>query len=377
MKKLTIIIFAMVLSLGSFSQQSATEKSKKDSIVKTLRVLDSRQAGTTVSSDIRISCRRCTTDNPPPLVIVDGVEIDFENINTIDPHQIKSLDVLRDSVAIAKIGERGFHGVIVITMKQKEVRKLPSRVTRYVGDSVVSFSYYAFDEQNRLIEVTTTFSSPRQQRLHGSRANILITYNSEGLPTQVKSHNYSTIITYYDSGRTIVLSRDPSRIRARTQLGEEKFITLLPDTIFLNEKGQRAKLVSVGITGRQTIRKFYTDSTGRVRPSRIIENGNVYDLLADTNRARNYTVYSEIPCVWRHVNMPEWFRFWLGTSYALRPLGRGNYLPLRHVSGDSVNEYTYELDDDNYVVKMQRIWGAYRSFPRQTDTYTIEYILVR
>lgn len=53
-----------------------------------------------------------------PLIIVDGVERDF---NSIDPQEIESFSVMKDASATAVYGVRGANGVIAITTKKGEV----------------------------------------------------------------------------------------------------------------------------------------------------------------------------------------------------------------------------------------------------------------
>lgn len=53
-----------------------------------------------------------------PLIIVDGVERDF---NAIDPQEIESFSVMKDASATAVYGVRGANGVIAITTKKGEV----------------------------------------------------------------------------------------------------------------------------------------------------------------------------------------------------------------------------------------------------------------
>ena len=56
--------------------------------------------------------------NNNPLIIVDGVESDFNDLNFINPSDIASLDVLEDASAAAIYGARGGQGVIVVTTKR-------------------------------------------------------------------------------------------------------------------------------------------------------------------------------------------------------------------------------------------------------------------
>lgn len=54
-----------------------------------------------------------------PLVILDGVEIPQSEMNKVSPDQIESVDVLKEEASTAKYGEKGKHGVILITTKAK------------------------------------------------------------------------------------------------------------------------------------------------------------------------------------------------------------------------------------------------------------------
>ena len=61
------------------------------------------------------------SDNPnTPLFIVDGKEVTAEEAKLIKPADIKSMEVFKDKDALAKYGEKGKNGVIIITMKPKE-----------------------------------------------------------------------------------------------------------------------------------------------------------------------------------------------------------------------------------------------------------------
>ncbi|HWB92373.1 MAG TPA: SusC/RagA family TonB-linked outer membrane protein, partial [Puia sp.] len=56
--------------------------------------------------------------NNNPLIIVDGVETDFNDLNFINPSDIATIDVLEDASAAAIYGARGGQGVIVVTTKR-------------------------------------------------------------------------------------------------------------------------------------------------------------------------------------------------------------------------------------------------------------------
>ncbi|GAA4307780.1 SusC/RagA family TonB-linked outer membrane protein [Compostibacter hankyongensis] len=56
--------------------------------------------------------------NNNPLVIVDGVEVGFNDLNLLNPSDIASMDVLEDASAAAIYGARGGQGVILVTTKR-------------------------------------------------------------------------------------------------------------------------------------------------------------------------------------------------------------------------------------------------------------------
>lgn len=56
-----------------------------------------------------------TTGNSSPLVIVDGVQRDFSQLN---PNEIESITILKDASAAAIYGVRGANGVILVTTKR-------------------------------------------------------------------------------------------------------------------------------------------------------------------------------------------------------------------------------------------------------------------
>lgn len=73
-----------------------------------------------VGSQPRILVRGLSsiTANTNPLVIVDGMEVGYNFMNTINPQDILSMDVLKDASAAAIYGARSGQGVILITTKK-------------------------------------------------------------------------------------------------------------------------------------------------------------------------------------------------------------------------------------------------------------------
>ena len=60
---------------------------------------------------------KITGSKPAPLYILDGKEL--KGMNSIDPSDIQSIDVIKDKAALAKYGNKGVNGVVIITSKHK------------------------------------------------------------------------------------------------------------------------------------------------------------------------------------------------------------------------------------------------------------------
>lgn len=71
-----------------------------------------------------------TNRNEGPLILVDGIERDFNNL---DPEDIESVTVLKDAASTAVYGVRGGNGVIIITTKPGVVSKPQFYVDVYAG----------------------------------------------------------------------------------------------------------------------------------------------------------------------------------------------------------------------------------------------------
>ncbi len=84
-------------------------------------VLTIQQTGEPGASNSEIVIRGLSSWNgSAPLVLVDGVERDF---NTLDPNEINTISVLKDASATAVFGAKGANGVIIVTTKGGKIGK--------------------------------------------------------------------------------------------------------------------------------------------------------------------------------------------------------------------------------------------------------------
>jgi TonB-linked SusC/RagA family outer membrane protein len=72
-----------------------------------------------------------TTGDSSPLVIIDGVA--GGDLNSLNPNDIESIDVLKDAASAAIYGARAANGVILVTTKQGKAGKVQVSYDGYVG----------------------------------------------------------------------------------------------------------------------------------------------------------------------------------------------------------------------------------------------------
>ena len=103
----------------------SAEQFNKGNISNTAQLLQGKVTGLSISrpgsdpnADFSIRLRGLSTlgANASPLIVVDGqIGVD---INTVDPNDIQSIDVLKDAASAAIYGTRGSAGVIIVTTKR-------------------------------------------------------------------------------------------------------------------------------------------------------------------------------------------------------------------------------------------------------------------
>lgn len=97
-----------------------------------MQAMQGKTAGVDITSNqrpgevgtIRVRGVRSLNASQNPLYVVDGMVIQAEGINAINPNDIESIDVLKDASATAIYGSRGANGVILITTKQGKRGKM-------------------------------------------------------------------------------------------------------------------------------------------------------------------------------------------------------------------------------------------------------------
>ncbi|TZF81830.1 TonB-dependent receptor [Pedobacter sp. BS3] len=111
------------------------------------------------SIDVVVRGYNSVTQNNAPLYVIDGFPMEDPNnsvvnpLNTIDPNDIESIDILKDASATAIYGARGANGVVMITTKKG---KLGAPVITYNG-------YYGFQNSNKRMDVLSPYEYVKLQ----------------------------------------------------------------------------------------------------------------------------------------------------------------------------------------------------------------------
>ena len=110
-----------VTSVGSITQTGGNELMKGGSVNSVSEALQGKLNGVVAinssgmpgDNEVKMYIRgKSTWDNTDPLVLVDGIE---RNMNDVDMNEIESISVLKDASATAIYGSRGANGVVMIT----------------------------------------------------------------------------------------------------------------------------------------------------------------------------------------------------------------------------------------------------------------------
>jgi TonB-dependent starch-binding outer membrane protein SusC len=105
----------------------SAEKLTSRPVTNALEGLQGKAAGVDIKSSerpgtigtVRIRGNRSLTADNAPLYVVDGVPLmSASSIETLNPRDIASIDILKDASATAIYGSRGANGVIIVTTKQ-------------------------------------------------------------------------------------------------------------------------------------------------------------------------------------------------------------------------------------------------------------------
>ena len=174
--------------------------------VQAARAIQGQVAGATVTKssnkpgapyNISIRGENTINNSTQPLVVIDGLM--GGDINSINPNDIQSMDVLKDASSTAIYGARGANGVIIITTKKGFSGKPKVSYDSYVGMKVPAHlprlmntaEFYKATFTDRVLEgsVGATFTAAETAAIQGNKTTDWVDLITD--PALQTSHNLS------------------------------------------------------------------------------------------------------------------------------------------------------------------------------------------
>lgn len=122
-----------------------------------------------------------------PLVLVDGKEIAYSEINAIQPHMILKIDVLKNENATGAYGEKGKNGVILITTKTADTQKTGSPRQNGTFDVVDQMPTFPGNEEALRNYLATSVKYPAEAASKKIEGKVYVSFvvNEQGSITNV------------------------------------------------------------------------------------------------------------------------------------------------------------------------------------------------
>ena len=95
--------------------------------------IQATDGGVGTEPTIRVRGTGSVTGGANPLLVIDGVPVDYDFFASIDMNDVESFEVLKDAASAAIFGSRGANGVIMITTKQGKQGKTVFSYNAFTG----------------------------------------------------------------------------------------------------------------------------------------------------------------------------------------------------------------------------------------------------
>jgi TonB-linked SusC/RagA family outer membrane protein len=144
------------------------------------------------AATIRVRGTGSISASSSPLYVVDGYPLGEQNLNSVNPSDIESIEVLKDASAAAIYGSRAANGVVLVTTKSGKEGKAKINVDIYAGlqqvtkkldmmdaQEFVEFSREAFNNHYVESVAGASASDPLSVRPSGNRYRYPAIYDDE------------------------------------------------------------------------------------------------------------------------------------------------------------------------------------------------------
>ncbi len=140
------------------------------------------------------------TGSNDPLFVIDGFPVNNAGVgnplNTINPNDIESIDVLKDASATAIYGSRGSNGVIIVTTKQGKAGKTRIDVSAYTGFQQLAKKVPLMNAQEYAAWVTEPSKASYLDNVAGANINDPNSKRSTSYQIPVAFQDPSKLTTY-------------------------------------------------------------------------------------------------------------------------------------------------------------------------------------
>lgn len=123
------------------------------------------------TANIRVRGAASISASSAPLYVVDGYPLGEQNLNSINPNDIESIEVLKDASASAIYGSRAANGVVLVTTKSGKAGKVSINLDMYYGIQNVSNTLDLMDAQEFAALSKEAFNTNYMSRVAGASAS--------------------------------------------------------------------------------------------------------------------------------------------------------------------------------------------------------------
>lgn len=295
-----------------------------------------------------------TISGKSPLYIVDGKIV--SEINTLNPNDILSIDVLKDDKAIALYGSKGTNGAIIITTKNALEDLTQVKARKNLSETAFFFPNLKTDSNGK---VSFNFTSPEaltawKLRLLAHNKDAVSGYLEKSVITQKELMVLPNFPRFFREKDTIVISAKISNVTAEAKTGIASLqffdaVTMQPiDAKMLNTKN--IKNFTIPAYGNSTANWTITIPEGL--------QGVQYKIVA---KAGNFSDGEEniLPVLTNNMliteSIPVWVRENSTKEYIFENLKNNNSTTLKN------HQFTFEYTSNP-------TWIAIQSLP-----YLMEY----
>jgi TonB-dependent SusC/RagA subfamily outer membrane receptor len=179
--------------------------------------------------NVMFSCRAPLSVSPDPLLIINGVASEFKRLGDIDTANIESITILKEDNAFALYGNRGMSGVIIITTKSSQTRKI------HIKDMI---------DGSNIRAATVCFVS-----VNDRRDTLMFTANDSGVVNTdrlKKRKEYS--VTIISAGYTTLHATYTTTDQATCFILERRVVNCSPVVVSTSGCWRRCRRVSCELT---------------------------------------------------------------------------------------------------------------------------------